>query len=172
MTRSNEPRLPAASLKTQLRRKSEWNAQRSPKDADFFTAGYSGRSLTELLVELKAAGVLNLVDIRRNPVSRHKPAFSKKNLEAGLFAEGIAYLHLRQLGVPREIRDLAVQNRSRDTIWDWYDANVIESLDVLELLRQVESPLAFLCTELDPTSCHRHRLALALEQLGLRGYDL
>jgi hypothetical protein len=29
-----------------------------------------------------------------------------------------------------------------------------------------------MCTELDPQECHRHRLCLALEHMGLRGFDL
>lgn len=172
MTRPKEIGLPSASLKVQLLRKDEWNARRSLADADFFTAGYSGRSLSEFLVVLKSTRVSTVVDVRRNPVSRYKPAFSKKNLQAGLEVEGIAYLHLGYLGVPRDIRSLAVENGDRNRIWDWYDTNVLEPLDIHALLNQAEHPLALLCTEVDPASCHRHRLALALEKLGLRSYDL
>ena len=35
-----------------------------------------------------------------------------------------------------------------------------------------DHPVAFMCVELDPTACHRHRLSLALEEQGLRGFDL
>jgi hypothetical protein len=35
-----------------------------------------------------------------------------------------------------------------------------------------EHPVALMCTEIDPHECHRHRLSLALEGMGLNGFDL
>jgi hypothetical protein len=34
------------------------------------------------------------------------------------------------------------------------------------------TPVAMMCMECDPTECHRHRIFIALEEQGLRGFDL
>ena len=66
--------------------------------------GYERRDLSELIGLLTANGVLTLVDVRLNPISR-KRGFSKKALAAALGDAGIDYRHERELGNPKENRD-------------------------------------------------------------------
>jgi Protein of unknown function, DUF488 len=91
-----------------------------------------------------------------------------------LAREGIEYLHIPQWGVPRVVRAQAIEAGSREPIWEWYDANVVEPFFARNLHRflNMEHPLAMMCMEADPVECHRHRLFLALEKQGLRGFDL
>lgn len=148
---------------------------RSVTEADFFTLGYSGRKTSEMLDALVSNGVRTLVDVRQNPVSMYRPELSKKNLRQKLSEIDIQYVHLPELGVPRDVRGKAVETGSRDVIWDWYDTNVIPEFAGNNLhifLNAFEHPVALMCTELDPHECHRHRLSLALEGLGMRGFDL
>jgi uncharacterized protein (DUF488 family) len=167
--------LPTASIKRQFENKILWNDVRSVKDADFFTVGYSGRKTEEIILSLKANGVRTLADIRQNPVSMYRPELSKGNLAKLLEENGIDYCHLRELGVPRDIRAKAIETGTRDVIWAWYDENVITSFlgnNLHTFLNAFEHPIALMCTEIDPHECHRHRLSLALEHLGMRGFDL
>ena len=162
------------SERVQRQNKVAWNDARAVTQADFFTIGYSGRDISDFIAALLRARVATLVDVRFRAASRYRPEFSKKNLQARLAEDGIAYLHRPSLGVPREIRAQAV-DRSLDVIWEWYDEHVVPSVtgeNRHDFFPGAEHPLAFMCTELDPTQCHRHRLALALESDGLRGYDL
>lgn len=159
-------------MRAQLDQKAAWNRSRSESDADFYTIGYSGRTMPEFISALKSAAVETVVDVRQNPVSMYKPEFSKRNLASALAAEGVAYLHESALGVPRDIRSRALEGNGRDGIWLWYDENVVSSLNLNRFFNFASHPIALLCTEIDPTSCHRHRLALSLERSGLRGYDL
>jgi uncharacterized protein (DUF488 family) len=167
--------LPSAPLSVQRSNHSHWNSSRSPAIADFFTIGYSGRSPQEFIESLAAAGVRSLIDIRFTPISQYRPEFSKGNLRQSLESRGIAYVHRPDLGVPRDIRGTVVGTNSRAPIWDWYDKMVVPSYAGLNLdnfFNSADHPVAFMCTELDPTACHRHRLAIALEHFGLRGFDL
>ena len=167
--------LPQDSAQAQRVNKEQWNASRESKFADFYTTGYSGRAPDVFLDTLVAAKVSTLVDVRRNPVSMYKPLFSKRNLAAALCERGIEYLHRPDLGVPREVRALATETRTMQVIWDWYDQEVVPTFACRNLHRFFnfsDHPIAMMCTELDPTSCHRHRLSVALEGLGLRSYDL
>ncbi len=169
-------KLPEKSKDEQRQSKVAWNREhcRSGR-ADFYTIGYAGRTLQDFLSALTQAGVLTLVDIRFAPVSRFKPEFSKSNLKSALEAVGIAYVHRPDWGVPRDIRAFSIGKETRDDIWIWYDANVLpfvanRNLDLF--FNTMEHPIAYMCVELDPAECHRHRVFLGLEGLGLTGCDL
>jgi uncharacterized protein (DUF488 family) len=145
-----------------------WNGSRSREEADFFTIGYQGRKIDELIPALRDAGVKSLVDVRYNPVSRFRPEMSKSNLRRLIESAGLEYLHVREWGIPPEIRNSG-------TIWEWYDENVVGSYfrgDGMKRLLSLQQPVAMMCMECDPAECHRHRLFLALERCGLRGFDL
>jgi uncharacterized protein (DUF488 family) len=175
MPQANRLKLPTIPVKQQLENKSLWNDQRCPDTADFFTIGYTGRKTEEILEALISRGVRTLVDIRQNPVSMYRPELSKSNLARMLEESGIAYVHLRELGVPRDIRAKAIETGNRDVIWEWYDQNVVASFlgrNLHVFLNGFEHPIAMMCTEIDPHECHRHRLCLALENMGMKGFDL
>jgi uncharacterized protein (DUF488 family) len=173
MPQANRLNLPSAPVKQQIASKAQWNESRSPQDADFFTFGYSGRKTEEILALLKQYGIRTLIDIRQNAVSMYRPELSKVKLAHLMEAQGISYSHIPELGVPRDIRAQAIETGSRDVIWHWYDANVIASfLSLHSFINGFEHPVALMCTEIDPRECHRHRLSLALEGMGLNGFDL
>lgn len=142
--------------------------------ADFFTLGYTGRPLNEILDALTSNGVQTLVDIRQNPVSMYRPELSKSNLKQAVEGRGLKYVHLPELGVPRDIRAKAIETGTRDAIWKWYDQYVVSSYtsNLHTFMNSLEHPVALMCVEIDPRECHRHRLSLALEEKGLKGFDL
>lgn len=171
----NRLKLPSASAKRQAANKILWNDGRTADVADFFTVGYTGRKTEELLDTLRSNGVRTLVDVRQIPVSMYRPELSKNNLRKLVEAHGMLYVHMPELGVPRDIRAKALETGSRDVIWDWYDQYVVEPYvraNLHRFLNSVEHPIAMMCVEIDPGECHRHRLFLALEQMGFRGFDL
>lgn len=175
MPQANRLKLPAPSSKQQQDGKAIWNDSRSPAMADFFTLGYTGRTIDEILNTLVANEVRTLADIRQNPVSMYRPELSKSNLRRIVEERGLHYVHLPQLGVPRDIRAKAIETGTRDAIWDWYDQYVVSSYlgcNLHEFLNGLEHPVALMCVEIDPRQCHRHRLFLALEEWGLKGFDL
>ena len=175
MPPKNRLNLPSASPKQQRESRFLWNKGRSTTDADFFTLGYSGRSLEDLAAEFEACDIRTLIDIRHNPVSMYRPELSKKNLCAALESWGVAYLHLPDLGVPRDIRAKAIASGTRESIWKWYDQYVVGPYIATNLhtfLNSADHPVVLMCVEADPAECHRHRLFLALEEMGLCGYDL
>jgi len=175
MPQANRLPLPTASVKQQLASKGFWNDCRSAETADFFTLGYTGRKTSEILVLLRERGVRTLVDVRQNPVSMYRPELSKRNLARLLTEQGLNYVHLPELGVPRDIRAKAIQTGDRDVIWGWYDENVIATFlgkNLHFFFNAFEHPIALMCTEIDPQECHRHRICLALERMGMRGFDL
>ncbi len=168
-------KLPEKTVAEQRRSKILWNLNHSSLQPDFYTIGYSGRPINDFINSLINAGVATLVDVRYSPVSRFKPEFSKGNLTALLGEHDINYVHKPDWGVPRDIRALSIGKPDRNDIWTWYDANVLPTVvkkNMDEFFNSMVHPVAFMCTEYDPAECHRHRIFLGLEGLGLKGRDL
>lgn len=142
----------------------------------FFTVGYEGRRIQEVIGALEANAVSTVIDIRFSPVSRYRPEFSKRNLASLLESSNIDYVHIRDLGVPRDIRDQASYAGNREFIWDWYETNVVQRHALRNLhwfFNCANHPVALLCMEADSRTCHRHRLAAALERVsGLKSADI
>lgn len=167
-------KLPSKKTRERLESKALWNEARSSVDADFYTLGYEGRSVADIVVALTTASVKTLIDIRHTPLSMYRPELSKSNFQKTIEDAGITYLHCPECGVPKDIRAKAITTGTRESIWDWYDANVVTRYfgPNLHWFLNLEHPAAMMCVEHDPEECHRHRIFMALEKNGLRGYDL
>src|SRR5579871_1042932 len=133
----------------------------------FFTIGYEQTPAKSVLDELEQAGVKLLVDVRAVASSR-RPGFSKSQLAAGLDERGIAYLHLRGLGTPKEGR-LAARAGEYDTLQKIYTKHLKtpqarEELDELSTLVKKSGPVCILCYERDHRHCHRRWIAEIIEE--------
>jgi uncharacterized protein (DUF488 family) len=166
--------LPADTALAQSRNRALWNDGRTAEEADFYTFGYSGRSTDEIFEAIEQAGVSTVLDVRFTPLSMYKPDFSKTNLRDILATRGLGYLHLPDLGVPRDIRAKAISSGDRAVIWEWYDQEIVPRFlgNLHRFFNIADHPVALMCVEIDPRACHRHRLFQGLEDLGLYGYDL
>lgn len=167
-------KLPSRPKRERDQSKVDWNLSRSADRADFYTVSYEGRKIDELLSTLVEAGVRTLLDVRHSPVSMYRPEMSKKNLAQAVKKAGLSYLHIQEWGVPRDVRSRAIEKGSREPIWKWYDDSVVEKFFAKNLHRfmNLDHPVAMMCVEHDPTECHRHRISIALESKGLKGFDL
>lgn len=167
-------KLPTRPARERIENRVLWNEARSIDQADFYTIGYEGRSVQQLLKLLQDAEVKSLLDIRYTPISMYRPELSKGNFRKLVEIIGIHYLHVPELGVPKDIRAKAIGAGDRQVIWEWYDTYVVKRLfsKNLHWFLNIEHPVALMCVEADPTECHRHRLSLALERQGLIGFDL
>lgn len=155
--------------------KTIWNLEHARIQADFYTVGFSGKEIPDLVRILRAAAVTNLVDIRHSRLTPYKPEYNNGALEAALTAEGIEYTHRPDLGVPSELPAHARTYGSKEDVWSWYDDVVLPKIEQegpVEFVGKLGEVVAFMDADTDPTESHRHRLFLALERGELRGYDL
>ena len=167
-------KLPTNPARVRAENKALWNEARSLDGADFFTVGYEGRKIDDLIAALKSAEVQSILDIRHTPLSMYRPELSKSNFQRRVEDEGFQYFHSPEWGVPKDIRAKAITAGTRDPIWQWYDDYVVDKFFARNLhwFLNLAHPVAMMCVEADPTECHRHRLFIALERQGLRGFDL
>jgi uncharacterized protein (DUF488 family) len=136
------------------------------KAKKLFTIGYEQTPAKAVLDELAQAGVKLLVDVRAVASSR-RPGFSKTQLAAGLDERGIAYLHLRGLGTPKEGRE-AARSGKYDVLEKIYSRHLKttqarEELDELSALVKKSGPVCILCYERDHQHCHRRWIAEIIE---------
>src|SRR5215471_12291461 len=137
------------------------------KAKKLFTIGYEQTPHHAVLDELENAGIKLLVDVRAVTSSR-RPGFSKNQLAAGLDERGIAYLHLRGLGTPKEGR-LAARSGKYDELQRIFARHLKmpqarEELDELSALVKKAGPVCLLCYERDHTRCHRQWIAEIIEE--------
>ena len=131
-----------------------------------FTIGYEGATMAAFIATLARAGVEQVIDVRALPLSR-RPGFSKSPLAASLKEAGIAYVHLKALGTPKEGRD-AAKKGDVATLERVYAGQLelpeaqVQAAAMLDLA--AERPSALLCFEADPRHCHRTLLLAAVAQ--------
>ncbi len=129
--------------------------------AELLTIGYEGSTISAVLDTLAAARVQVLVDVRAVASSR-KPGFSKRQLAAGLDERGIAYVHLRPLGTPKEGRQAVRAGHPermeviyRDHMTGDEPRAALAEATALARTRRC----CLLCFEHDPAHCHRRIVA-------------
>ena len=136
-----------------------------------WTIGYEQATSQAVLETLGRSGVELVVDTRAVAASR-RPGFSKRQLAAGLDEHGIAYLHLRGLGTPKEGR-LAARSGRLDDLFRIYETHLAtpqaqEELDALTGIVKAGKRVCLLCYERDVAHCHRKRIAeLVCERVGV-----
>lgn len=128
------------------------------KPLRIYSIGHSNHDFSEFLALLRAHAVETVADVRSSPWSRFASQFNREVLERSLQAAGVRYVFLGE----------ALGGRPEgDTFYDadghvlygalaetpWFQAGV-ESLE--EEARR--SRLAMMCSEEDPTGCHRRLL--------------
>lgn len=133
-----------------------------------FTIGHSNHRFQDLVRLLEANGVMQLVDIRTTPASRFNPQFNREELERNLPEHGIQYVFAgkylggrpsdpgcyKKRSLPAEGADYlhevdypAVMDR------EWFIKGINRLLELAD-----EETTAIMCSEEDPSQCHRHHL--------------
>jgi len=132
-----------------------------------FTVGHSNHSARKFAELLKRHRIEAVVDARSHPYSRHAPRFNAPSLEDALSKNGIGYLLLGE-----ELGGRPEEEMFYDTEGRVDYALVGRSRPFLDGISRLEQEIrtrtvAVLCSEEDPTQCHRRLLVgRALEELG------
>lgn len=138
-----------------------------------YTAGHSNRSAEELVELLGDAGIHLVADVRRWPRSSRHPWFDSGALRESLAVAGIGYQHFGELGGMRDEppRELLPLVGALPEPWPAYAAwarsdEFQAAFQRLLKAADARGPLAVLCAEREPESCHRLLLSDALVLAG------
>lgn len=125
-----------------------------------FTIGYEQRRPDEFFRALRESGVEVLADIRAIAFSRRKE-FSKTALSQKLREMGIEYVHLRELGGPKDLRDKVKADGDYEDFFKKYKRHLDKQNEGLEKLLDLATKkrVCLLCYERDVNRCHRRAVA-------------
>ncbi len=133
---------------------------------DFFTIGYEGITFENYINKLIANNIQTLCDVRKNPFSM-KFGFSKNMLKHALEQVGIKYVHLPELGIESEDRQILNTLQDYKTLFKEYETTTIQTDEAQAALKYLSSlskhqNIALTCFEKDIEYCHRGVIAKVL----------
>lgn len=139
--------------------------------ARIYTIGHSTRTLEEFTELLRMNGVERLADIRRYPGSRRYPHFSREALAESLPREGIAYVHMPELGGRRKPAPDSPNGAWRNDQFRAYADYMAtrEFAAAIDKLLAYDEQTAIMCAEAVPWRCHRN---LVSDELVRREIDV
>jgi uncharacterized protein (DUF488 family) len=123
-----------------------------------FTIGHSNHALDTFRGLLLQHGIEVLADVRSSPYSQYAPQFNRETLRAAITDEGIEYCFLGDALGGRPPGDDFYDDQGR-VLYDRIAASPAFQRGLDRLVRTARNRrTAVLCSEEDPTDCHRRRL--------------
>ena len=123
--------------------------------ATIYSIGHGRKKIEVFIGELKAFGILYLVDVRSKPFSRWSPHFNRKQLEQTLKENGIQYLFAGDsLGGRPDNPDYYADGKVSYELLSRQDF-FKQGLERLVTAHEKHLPLALMCSESKPEMCHR-----------------
>jgi uncharacterized protein (DUF488 family) len=129
-----------------------------------FTAGYQKLSVDAFFKTLLSAGIKQIIDVRKNPVSRQY-GLARKSMSWVAAELDIDYYHFPQLGIPSEKRKDLTDFASYQRLLSWYEEDFLDQNgQTIDQIRQLmlDKPSVLVCLESDVRCCHRGRVAQAI----------
>jgi uncharacterized protein (DUF488 family) len=139
-----------------------------------YTIGHSNRPVEHFVGRLRRHGIITVFDVRSRPFSRHSPQFDRYPLCDVLFVADIDYVWKgHSLGGMPDDRSLWNGDRPN---YAAIRASEMYRLALHQLVErdlpypEKEGPIVLMCSEQDPSGCHRRVLVGA--DLVEHGYEL
>jgi uncharacterized protein (DUF488 family) len=138
-----------------------------------YTIGYEETSAESFLKKLESAGVQIVLDVRELPQSRI-PGFSKNALSEKLRGKGIDYLHVRELGSPRELRHELRKTNDFTAFTRGYLLYMKKQAEHVRTVKNLvyEKTCCLLCFEKNHDECHRKFVALEVKAAARNGLQI
>ncbi len=139
-----------------------------------YTVGYEEKSIDEFIQSLRKHHIKVLVDVREIPASRKK-GFSKTKLNERLESVGIRYLHVKELGSPRELRKRLYSDKDYSYFFKEYKKHLENNIDILERLYNEtisNESSCLMCMERFPAQCHRKVVAERIKEINGNGLQV
>lgn len=127
---------------------------------ELFTMGYEGTTIDSFIGSLQANNINCILDVRALPLSR-KPGFSKTQLAGRLERVQIDYIHMRELGTPKDIRDKLKLTRDYVTFFEKMETYLAGKKEaILQAYDHVSNArCCLMCFERLADQCHRKLVA-------------
>ena len=138
-----------------------------------FTVGYEGRTIHGFIAHLQNNNVECVVDVRELPLSR-KRGFSKTGLRQRLSHANIEYVHLRELGSPKPLREELTATGDYATFFSKMDRHLRNKQAAVETAygQAMSKTCCLMCFERSVTYCHRKIVARMIKARNGNGLQI
>jgi uncharacterized protein (DUF488 family) len=138
-----------------------------------YTIGYEETELPDFLDKLASAGVETLVDVRELAQSRVH-GYSKTALTAALKRKGIDYIHVPELGSPRDLRHELRESGNFTAFTRGYLLHLKNQTDHVRAIQRLvySETCCLLCFEKNHQECHRQFVAQEIKTVGRNGLEI
>jgi uncharacterized protein (DUF488 family) len=146
-----------------------WSIAMATTPTTLYSIGHSNVAVDRLIALIERHSIATLCDVRSAPYSRYNPQFNRETLAESLRAAGIAYRFMGDTlgGKPADSALRTEDGALPDYAKIAASPGFQRGLDQLIALG-ARAPTAFMCSEADYHSCHRHKLiAPALIERGV-----
>ncbi len=130
-----------------------------PVSSTLYSIGHGQKTQAEFLAELKSFDIQFLVDVRTSPYSKWVSQFNQGTIEHWLQQEGIRYIYMGDCIGGRPQNDSCYDENG---YFDYHRMSVEPSFKIgLNRLVDANSKncrVAIMCSESDPSECHRSKL--------------
>ena len=140
---------------------------------ELFTVGYEGIDIDNFIMHLKDNAIDCLLDVREIPLSR-KRGFSKTALSERLNKENIYYVHFRELGSPKPIREKLKASRDYSVFFKRINQYLDGKIETIENAYHYvrKNTCCLMCFEHLAAACHRKIVARKIKELDGNGLQI
>lgn len=116
-------------------------------------------------------GISTVIDVRELPISR-KPGFSKSKLSQFLEQFNIKYIHYKELGSPKRLREKLYKDTDYEGFFNEFEeylktqSGAVESLYWDTIVHEIS---CLMCLEQEPSVCHRKIVAKKIKEIDNNG---
>lgn len=130
-----------------------------------FTVGYQGTEIDSFIAQIKKHAINCLIDVREVPLSR-KPGFSKASLAGHLANNDIRYIHLKDLGSPKILREKLKVDNDYEAFFLRMEEHLSDKQDVIENAHSytINNTCCLMCYERLADTCHRKVVANKIKE--------
>lgn len=127
--------------------------------SSLYSIGHGQKTQEEFLSELKSFDIHFLVDVRTSPYSKWVPQFNQGIIEGWLQQEGIRYIYMGDYIGGRPLNDICYDEEG---YFDYHrmaeEPSFKTGLHRLVDANSKNCRVAIMCSESDPSECHRSKL--------------
>ena len=138
-----------------------------------FTIGYENKIIEDFISLLKDNKVSKVVDVRELPLSRKK-GYSKSTFSEILEENDISYIHMKELGSPRNLRKELRDGGDINLFFEGYKKHLKTKQDTINELYEIisEEDCCLVCYEDLPIGCHRREICIEIKNIDNNGLKI
>lgn len=127
-------------------------------ESTLYSIGHGNKSIEEFKNELKSFDIQYLADIRTKPYSKWNPDFNRERLQMLMRNAGFAYIYMGDAigGLPSDPSCYTGGHIDYEKLGK--KAFFIKGLERLVVANEKSIRLAIMCSESNPSMCHRSKL--------------